>query len=204
MDWGEQGKRLMLTSAKDTVVPGCRELVEALDEAASRGHVRAVTTAVQEILSDMASAARIELPSELRRPSTGAYARRLIYRSHQPDFSVLAMVWRPGQGTAVHDHAGMWCVEGVIEGRLEVTAYDLVERQGSRCRFEVQQTTDAGVGSSGRLIPPFDYHTIRNISSEECAITIHVYGGEMVECKIYEALGDDWYMEQSRRLSYTV
>ena len=43
------------------------------------------------------------------------------YRSHvlhiEPDgaFSIVALVWRPGQVTPIHDHV-TWCVFGVIEG----------------------------------------------------------------------------------------
>ena len=43
------------------------------------------------------------------------------YRSHtlhvEPDgsFSIIALVWRPGQVTRIHDHM-TWCVFGVIQG----------------------------------------------------------------------------------------
>lgn len=193
----------MLADAIHAVPAGCRDLVEALDRAASQDDVGAVTRSVQEVLSEYAGAGRVELPEELRQPCGDSYARRLIYRGDDPEYTVLAMVWGPEQGTPVHDHSGLWCVEGVIEGCLAVTQYDLVERRGDRCRFDSQETTDAGVGSSGRLIPPFDYHTIANTSSEDCAITIHVYGGDMVRCKIYEPLDGDWYRESLRELSYT-
>ena len=183
--------------------PGCRELIEALDAAASLGEVEAITRSVQEALSHLATAGRIHLPEALCQPCPDSYARRLIYRSPQPAYTVLAMVWGPQQGTPVHDHSGLWCVEGVVEGSIDVTQYDLVERQGERCRFEAQETMDAGVGSSGRLIPPFDYHTIANASREQSAITVHVYGGEMVRCMIYEPVQDDWYLERKRELAYS-
>ncbi len=125
----------MLADARESVPSGCRELVEALERAAAQPSVRAVTAEVERILADMASQARIELPEALCRPCSDSYARRLIYRSDEPQFTVLAMVWAPDQGTPVHDHAGMWCVEGVVEGRIEVVQYDLVERDGARCRF---------------------------------------------------------------------
>lgn len=193
----------MLADASDSVTPGCRELVAELERAASRPTVAEITAEVQEILAEFASDGRIELSEELRRPSPESYARRLVYRSEEPSFTVLAMVWAPGQGTPVHDHSGMWCVEGVVEGRIEVTQYDLVERDGERCRFTTQERVEAGVGSSGRLIPPFDHHTIHNRSDEDAATTIHVYGGDMVRCKIFEPLGEDWYRETERQLSYT-
>lgn len=193
----------MLADARDSVTPGCRELVADLERAAARSTVAEITAAVQEILAEFASDGRIELSEELCRPSAESYARRLLYRSEEPCFTVLAMVWAPGQGTPVHDHSGMWCVEGVVEGRIEVTQYDLVERDGERCRFATQETVEAGVGSSGRLIPPFDHHTIHNPSDQKDAITIHVYGGDMERCKIFEPLGEDWYRETERQLSYT-
>lgn len=193
----------MLADALNTVPAGCRDLVEALDRAASQDDVGAITRDVQTVLSDFAAANRVELPDDLRQPCEDGYARRLIYRSDAPRYTVLAMVWGPGQGTPVHDHSGLWCVEGVVEGRIAVQQYDMVERREDRCRFESRETTEAGVGSSGRLIPPFDYHTIANPSTEDCAITVHVYGGEMVECKIYEPSADGWYDESVRELSYS-
>src|SRR5687768_14753466 len=41
------------------------------------------------------------------------------YRSHvlhaESDFSIVALTWRPGQETPIHDHV-TWCVFGVIQG----------------------------------------------------------------------------------------
>jgi predicted metal-dependent enzyme (double-stranded beta helix superfamily) len=180
----------MLADTHNGVAPGCRELVEALDRAAAQPNVDDITRSIQELLSRMAVEGSIALPASLCDPCEDGYARRLIHLSESPLYSVLAMVWGPGQGTSVHDHSGMWCVEGV-------------ERVADRCRFQAQESTSAGIGSSGRLIPPFDYHTIRNTGTEECAITIHVYGGEMVECNIFEPAADGWYEERAMQLAYT-
>lgn len=193
----------MLADAIETVSAGCRELIEALDEAAVGDDPQQITRQVSAVLSRFTSEGLVHLSDELREPCASSYARRLIYRSEQPHYTALAMVWGPGQGTPVHDHSGMWCVEGVVEGSIEVTQYDLKERQGDRCRFESQATIDAGVGSSGRLIPPFDYHTISNASDSASAITIHVYGGEMESCMIYEPVGGGWYRETVKDLSYS-
>ena len=106
----------MLADAKQTVPPGCSDLVEALDRAASEADVGRITLAVQEVLSAYARAGRVELPEELRRPCESSYARRLVHRSEALDYTILAMVWGPEQGTPVHDHSGMWCVEGVDRG----------------------------------------------------------------------------------------
>ena len=76
------------------------------------------------------------------------------------------MTWGPGQGTPVHDHSGLWCVEGVWDGQLEITQYELLERDGERFRFRAAGGMHAGPGSAGSLIPPHEYHTIRNASPD--------------------------------------
>ena len=44
-------------------------------------------------------------------------------------YTAVVMTWGPGQGTAMHDHGGLWCVEGVVEGAMTVTQYhDVVDQ----------------------------------------------------------------------------
>ncbi len=183
---------------------GCRVLIERLDQAlGSTVGPEARTRAVRDVLTELIHNGSIELPSELTRPSPDGYARRLIHTSERLGYVALAMVWGPGQGTPLHDHAGLWCVEGVLTGQIAVSQYDLVERQGPHCRFVAQGCEVAGVGSAGRLIPPFDYHTIANASPDQSSITIHVYGGEMSRCSIFLPLGDGWFEETERVLKLT-
>jgi hypothetical protein len=96
----------------------------------------------------------------------------------------------------------MWCVECVVEGELDVTLYDLVERDEDRYRFERRRTVRAGVGQAGQLIPPFEYHTLRNPSTVSRSVTLHVYGGEMAACSVYQPSRDGWYTRGTRPLRY--
>ena len=145
---------------------------------------------------------RLDLPESLVRPKTYGYARRLLHLSDRFGYSVLAMTWGPGQGTALHDHSGMWCVEGVLCGTIEVTQYELLEEQGSRYRFRRQGSVQAGVGDAGALIPPFEYHVICNTSTSDKAVTLHVYAGEMTQCTIFAPADDGWHDRQERQLCY--
>ena len=111
------------------------------------------------------------------------------------------MIWGPGQGTPIHDHSGMWCVEAVLEGQLVVTQYELVDRAGALYSFKPVTVTKADPGQAGLLIPPVDYHTIRN-EGEESAVTIHVYAGEMLSCNIFVPRSEPWYQKETRLLSY--
>ena len=99
----------------------------------------------------------------------------------------------PGQGTPLHDHCGLWCVEGVWEGELEITQYELLEHDGERFRFRAAGGMRAGPGSAGSLIPPHEYHTIRNASPDRIAISLHVYKGPMEQCCMFRPADGEWH-----------
>ena len=48
-------------------------------------------------------------------------------------------------------------------------------------------------GASGALIPPFEYHILRNARKDDLAVTLHVYGGEMTRCSLFEPRPDGAY-----------
>jgi 3-mercaptopropionate dioxygenase len=102
------------------------------------------------------------------------------YRTHvlhaEPDgsFSIVALVWRPGQATPIHDHV-TWCVFGVIQGVEYEELFTLDERAG--CLVEAG-TSVAGVGEVSGFAPPGDIHRVRNVG-DRTAISIHIYGTDV-------------------------
>jgi predicted metal-dependent enzyme (double-stranded beta helix superfamily) len=158
---------------------------------------------VKRILADMLGGGAITLEPELLRPVSGKYARRLLHLDAQRRYSVLAMVWDEGQGTALHDHGGTWCVECVYQGQIAVTSYSIRGGDAERgvVQFTPELTVTAGVGEAGALIPPFEYHILQNAGSTP-AVTIHVYGGELTSCHIYEPVDGGW-RRRYRELAYT-
>ena len=168
-------------------------LVEALDGAIRDRSSVELTKALRHTLCRLMREDRLGLPRDVFEPHADHYARREIYRSPDLGYTVIAMTWGPGQGTPVHDHSGLWCVEGVVAGSLEITQYELLARDGDNFHFEERGTLDAGAGSAGSLIPPHEYHAIRNASDREVAVSLHVYGGEMNCCSMFQPLGEDWY-----------
>lgn len=183
-------------------------IVARVDEAVRQPTTEAITESLTRCLCRLASEGSLSLPAEICTPCAEHYARRLLHRSDELGYAMVAMIWGPDQGTALHDHAGTWCVEGVVEGTIEVTRYELVEHSGERWRFQRRDTVQTGIGTAGSLIPPFEYHTIRNASDETTAITLHVYGSEMDHCSVFEPQetsetdGACWYARRVRRLSY--
>ena len=136
-------------------------------------------------------------------PVPDSYARRLLYRDPKGSFTVVIMVWGEGQSTPIHDHAGLWCVECVYRGCIQVDSYDLDGTpEDTEVGFREAGSVIAGCGSAGALIPPFDYHVIQNAGPEP-AVTVHVYGGDMEWCHTYSDVGGGRYRRERRELSYT-
>jgi 3-mercaptopropionate dioxygenase len=148
--------------------------VEAMKEEgqAEASLVRGVQCALAELLEEH---------GWLRPEHTQGFSDR--YRQHilhvDPDgvFSVVALVWLPGQKTPIHDHVS-WCVVGVYTGEEEEIRCRLYE-EGDR-RFLVpegrQKTQPAQVTT---LVPPEeDIHQVSNVG-EGKAISIHVYGADI-------------------------
>jgi predicted metal-dependent enzyme (double-stranded beta helix superfamily) len=180
--------------------PGEDELIATIDEAVALGEPREITGRLSRSLSRLIAERRVELPSAVFEADETHYARRLLHLSDRHGYSVIAMTWAPGQGTLIHDHAGLWCVEGVWRGALEVTPYDLVECVGEEARFRPQRTIHAGCGTTGSLIPPFEYHTIRNADPSAIAVSVHVYSQAMNRCTVFEPSHDGWHRRLERVL----
>jgi 3-mercaptopropionate dioxygenase len=181
--------------------PGRLELVRCIDEAVGRDCIHEITDELRQSLCRMISSSQVQLPACCYEETTGHYARRELYHSAEHGYSVIAMTWGPGQGTPIHDHSGMWCVEGVWHGALEITQYELLESDGDRFRFRAVGTMQAGTGSAGSLVPPHEYHTIRNPSRDSVAVSLHVYRGEMRCCSVFSPADACWHVRDIRQLS---
>jgi 3-mercaptopropionate dioxygenase len=89
----------------------------------------------------------------------------------EPDgtFSIIAVVWRPGQVTRIHDHT-TWCVFGVIQGVEHEDVFD--------ADLNLIGHGDGFVGDVSGFAPPGDIHRVHN-TGEEIAISIHIYGTDV-------------------------
>ncbi len=181
--------------------PGSRELIDALDRALEQPTTPDITDAVRKALCRLMHEGSVELPPCVFEYNDEHYSRRELYRSDKHGYSVTAMTWAPGQGTPIHDHHGLWCVEGVWHGALEITQYELLERAEDRYHFNSVSSIQAGTGSAGSLIPPHEYHAIRNPSSQSPAVSLHVYSAPMTCCAVFNPLEAAWYQRNERTLS---
>jgi predicted metal-dependent enzyme (double-stranded beta helix superfamily) len=97
------------------------------------------------------------------------------YRSHtlhvEPDgsFSIIGLVWRPGQITRIHDHV-TWCVFGVLQGVEHEELYD--------ADLRLIGESDNHVGDVSGFAPPGDIHRVHN-TADTTAISLHIYGTDV-------------------------
>jgi predicted metal-dependent enzyme (double-stranded beta helix superfamily) len=180
-----------------------QELIRRLDEACAVRDDEGRCLRVKDVLIDIVNSGEDFIDARFLEPARERYARRLLHRDLQDRYTVLAMVWGPGQATPLHDHAGIWCVECVYRGKIEVTSYSVRggDPEEGVVLFEKAKVVTAGIGEAGALIPPFEYHTIANVT-EAPSVTIHVYGGEMTHCHVFTPV-EGGYRREFRELAYT-
>ena len=164
-----------------------QELIRRLDLAMEPRDDAGRCRAVKQVLIDLIRPGAEFLDAQFLAPTPDRYARRLLHHDPQGRYTVIAMVWDRGQGTSLHDHAGIWCVESVYQGRIRVTSYSVRGGDPERdlVQFEREKQVHAAVGEAGALIPPFEYHVLEN-AEETPAVTLHVYSRPHDACLAFD------------------
>jgi 3-mercaptopropionate dioxygenase len=96
-------------------------------------------------------------------------AGHLLHTEPDGAFSIIGLVWRPGQTTRIHDHI-TWCVVGVLSGIEHEELFDEA--------LNPLGTRDNPPGEVSGFAPPGDIHRIRNVR-DETAISLHIYGTDI-------------------------
>jgi 3-mercaptopropionate dioxygenase len=102
------------------------------------------------------------------------YLSHLLHAEPDGSFSIVALVWRPGQVTPIHDHV-TWCVFGVLQGVEHEELYTLDEE--NNCLVQAGSSANRTGAVSG-FAPPGDIHRVRNAGGRT-AISIHIYGTDV-------------------------
>lgn len=162
--------------------PGARPALARFAEAVTRivetqpapDVARHVRSALDPLL-----ATRDLLDPAHRLGSSTSYRRHVLYADPQHRFTILALVWQPGQTTSVHGHSA-WGAVGVYEGEPNVCCYDCAP--GADDALVPTPTSDErfGPGATCAVQPGFDdAHRIYN-GTQRPVITIHAYGRDLL------------------------
>jgi 3-mercaptopropionate dioxygenase len=146
------------------------------------GSVREVTrrrASWTETAHLVAERLRTHLPAPDLLTGEQRFGDRLGYRCHllhvesDGTFSVAALVWRPGQATAIHDHV-TWCVIGVLQGIEREDRYVLRDE----CWLEYVGSSVNRAGDVTGLVPPGDIHRVQG-EGPYPTISLHIYGTDL-------------------------
>lgn len=175
-----------LTPGLDRLVASIRREVNA--DRGGAATARAVAGHLERCLEDPDL-----LAPRHREPDAAGYRQHVLHVEDDGSFSIVALVWLPGQETPVHDHVS-WCVPGVYRGREEETRYRLLGasreeasgsgdgggREAGGAHLEAAGTEINVTGTVVTLTPPGDIHRVRNPGPGK-AVSLHVYGADIGE-----------------------
>ena len=130
------------------------------------GPARRTAFAVADLMRAEMPGVDVLTPAE-RAGDPSTYSRVILHTEQR--LSIIAVVWRPGQLTEIHDHIA-WCTVGVIQG---VEHEDLFDAD-----LNLIGHSDNHVGDVSGFAPPGDIHRVHN-TRDTTAISIHIYGTDI-------------------------
>ncbi|GEQ69640.1 hypothetical protein JCM33374_g3313 [Metschnikowia sp. JCM 33374] len=102
--------------------------------------------------------------------------------------NLLVLVWSPGKGSAIHDHANAHCCMKIMKGQLTESLYDVPESEGHE--MVPRQVSVLHRDEVGYISDDIGLHKISNASTEEFAVSLHLYTppyASLYGCSMYES-----------------
>jgi cysteine dioxygenase len=112
------------------------------------------------------------------------YVRNLIHSG--PAYQALALCWRSGQRSPIHDHTGSSCGVRVIQGIATETIFERAANgmvYASQSRHLPAGTTCASQDA--------DVHQMSNLQQGEDLITLHIYSPALLCMNMYSIVSAD-------------
>jgi predicted metal-dependent enzyme (double-stranded beta helix superfamily) len=154
------------------------ELAHTMHAALERCQPHALSAAAKASLRGYLCEPELLAP-EHKQGDSKQYRRHLLYAAGDRSFSILAIVWYPGQATPVHGHTA-WGAAGVLEGTPYCESFKLYETSPQvmglqstlKYRLEPKDVATVEPGID-------DAHRIGNDGISRC-ITVHIYGRDLL------------------------
>lgn len=166
-----------MTTASTIQSQALQGLVDSIrDVVCSEPDDAKVATRVAELLSPYLGTNDFLTPAQ-REPDPTHYKQHILHVEEDGSFSIVALVWLPGQETPIHDHVS-WCVVGVHEGYEYETHYRLERDEHENAWLVEDGQTVSPPGATAALTPPGDIHKVTNCG-DTLAISLHIYGADI-------------------------
>ena len=114
------------------------------------------------------------LSPEQERPAVDGYAQHLLHACEAGRFSLISLVWRPGDQTPIHDHLA-WGLAGVYRGCERETRYAWCDRAEAGPGLRPAETQTLEPGEVVPIVPPSDIHRVANADATP-TLSLHLYG----------------------------
>ena len=96
----------------------------------------------------------------------------------------MVMAWPANHCTPLHNHAGLWGLELTLVGALEMQSWRRDPSSGDLCALGRDWLSPGdGIWFEGGQE---HLHRCRNLSQNETALTLHVYGGDLTRYRTCE------------------
>ncbi|KAK6826597.1 hypothetical protein RU639_005730 [Aspergillus parasiticus] len=107
-----------------------------------------------------------------------SYTRNLIDEGNGKS-NLLILVWSPGKGSAIHDHANAHCVMKVLKGSLQETLYSWPDKSklehGQISPPQIRRETTYGENQVTYMSDKLGLHKISNPDPNNVAVSLHLY-----------------------------
>jgi hypothetical protein len=114
-------------------------------------------------------------------PADGRAENLLFYEDPDYGFAINGLVKgdaRHGQPARIHDHAHIYTLYGVLDGRERIVRYDRLDDRSKPGYAEIRQASDMLVGPGEiDLVRPYEVHTEITVGERTVAIIIRSQKG---------------------------
>ncbi|KAJ9483023.1 hypothetical protein VN97_g10395 [Penicillium thymicola] len=106
------------------------------------------------------------------------YTRNLIDEGNGKS-NLLILVWSPGKGSTIHDHANAHCVMKVLKGKLQEDLYSWPDQKqiedGQISPPQLTKQTTYGENQVTYMSDKLGLHRVSNPDQDNFAISLHLY-----------------------------
>ncbi|KAI5804428.1 RmlC-like cupin domain-containing protein [Geopyxis carbonaria] len=95
--------------------------------------------------------------------------------------NLLLLVWSPGKGSLIHDHAGAHCIMKILKGSLKETQYEMPTSAAGP--LTITKSTVYGHDEVTYISDDIGLHKIENADKDEVAVSLHLYTPPWAEKK---------------------
>ncbi|KAL9656629.1 hypothetical protein ABK040_002900 [Willaertia magna] len=121
-----------------------------------------------------------------------SYTRNLI--SNNPYFSLIVLVWNPGQHSTIHAHGGSQCWFNVMKGCIKECRWLVNPKIDTSLNNKPTKEFIAKEGGIGYIDDSNGVHAIVNELNNDISISVHCYAPPYHETEIYSE--DDGHVDK--------